>query len=54
MRPHFNLYYLFLEEKQRLALSQEARERILTAILEFFRGCRPRPALPAATSSTQI
>ena len=54
MRQRFNLYYLFLEEKQRLAMSQEARQRILSVILYFFRVCRPRPALPAETTSTQM
>ena len=40
MKPHFNLYYIFLEDKLRNAMSQERMREIRRILEDFFRAIR--------------
>lgn len=47
MKKRFNLYYLFLEEKEQLKLSKEKSAEIFMLIEAFFHALkRIQPALP--------
>ena len=47
MKKRFNLYYLFLEEKEQLKLSKEKSMEIWKIIEAFFHAVkRTHPALP--------
>lgn len=47
MKKRFNLYYLFLEEKEQLKLSKEKSAEIWTIVEAFFHALKKtQPALP--------
>ena len=47
MKKHFNLYYLFLEEKEQQKLSKEKSAEIWSIIEAFFHALKKtQPALP--------
>ena len=40
MKKHFNLYYIFLEDKLRNSMSEERRQAIRRILENFFRAIR--------------
>lgn len=43
MKRHYNLYYLFLEDKLRNPMSEERRQAIRRILEDFFRAIRTLP-----------
>lgn len=41
MKPHYNLYYIFLEDKFRNVMSRERMLEIQRILEDFFRAIRP-------------
>lgn len=54
MKKRFNLYYLFLEEKEQMKLSKEKSVEIWTIIEAFFHALKKtHPALPTKEEEEQ-